>query len=149
MLYFFISPCIYFFITCSYAINLIALSGAILITLIPFPRHKDWVPPSCNICFKPDNIPNWLAFVAWTYSGKNLVQFIWQQTCTVLSNSLYTILIHLMHILCQYTHQQLEQMQKKLHCNISLRHQQLELLWKFLGSSNCYTCIIYTYTVNK
>ena len=41
-------------LTCSYAINLRADSGAIFITLMPFPRHRDLTPPSFNICLNPD-----------------------------------------------------------------------------------------------
>ena len=41
-------------LTCSYAINLRADSGAIFITLMPFPRHSDFTPPSFNICLNPD-----------------------------------------------------------------------------------------------
>ena len=42
-----------FSLTCSYAINLIDVSGAIFKTLIPFPLHSDDRPPSFIICLKP------------------------------------------------------------------------------------------------
>ena len=42
--------------TCSYAINLIADSGAIFNTLMPLPRQSDLTPPSFNICRKPSLI---------------------------------------------------------------------------------------------
>lgn len=40
-------------LTCSYAMNLIAVSGAIFRTLIPFPLHSEVRPPSEIICLKP------------------------------------------------------------------------------------------------
>lgn len=42
-------------LTCSYAMNLIAVSGAIFKTLIPFPLHIEVRPPSLIICLKPPN----------------------------------------------------------------------------------------------
>ncbi len=40
-------------LTCSYAMNFIAVSGAIFKTLIPLPLHSDVRPPSVIICLKP------------------------------------------------------------------------------------------------
>ena len=44
-------------LTCSYAINLSADSGAIFKTLIKFPLHSDFTPPSFNIYCKPFTTP--------------------------------------------------------------------------------------------
>ena len=44
-------------LTLSYAKNLMAVSGAILRTLMPFPRQKDFIPPSLYMCLKPSTIP--------------------------------------------------------------------------------------------
>ena len=40
-------------LTCSYAVNLIAVSGAIFKTLTPLPLQRDFTPPSLIICLKP------------------------------------------------------------------------------------------------
>lgn len=42
-----------YFLTCSYAMNLIAVSGAIFMTLTPLPRHREATPPSLIICLNP------------------------------------------------------------------------------------------------
>lgn len=62
------------FLTCSYAMNLMAVSGAIFKTLIPFPRHKDVRPPSLIICLKPPIRLMWLVLEEWTYS-RNMKSF--------------------------------------------------------------------------
>lgn len=45
-------------------------SGAIFITLMPFPRQSDLTPPSFNICLKPSLIVNlffFSIFCPWTW----------------------------------------------------------------------------------
>ncbi len=54
-------------LTCSYAINLMADSGAILATLMPLPLHSDRNPPSLTITRKPVTIPKLLLVDPCTY----------------------------------------------------------------------------------
>lgn len=52
--------------------NLIAVSGAILITLMPLPRHSDLTPPSRIIWVKPPMIPLVLVFLEpWAWGCHN------------------------------------------------------------------------------
>lgn len=53
-------------LTCSYAMNLMADSGAILRTLMPLPRQSDLAPPSRIICVNPPMMHILLLREAWT-----------------------------------------------------------------------------------
>lgn len=53
-------------LTCSYAMNLMADSGAILRTLMPLPRQRDLAPPSRIICVNPPMMHILLLREAWT-----------------------------------------------------------------------------------
>ena len=55
-------------LTCSYAMNLIAVSGAIFKTLIPFPLQSEARPPSMIICLKPPIRLIRLVLEEWTCS---------------------------------------------------------------------------------
>lgn len=48
--------------------NLMADSGAILMTFTPFPLHKDFTPPSSSMCLKPLITPYLFLLVPCTYA---------------------------------------------------------------------------------
>lgn len=49
-------------------------SGAILMTLAPFPLHNDLTPPSRSIILNPCTIPNLFVELAWTWN--DVITFI-------------------------------------------------------------------------
>lgn len=53
-------------ITCSYAQNFTAVSGAILMTFVPFPLQRERIPPSFTICRKPSYMFILPDFEPWT-----------------------------------------------------------------------------------
>ena len=55
-------------LTCSYARNLMAVSGAILSTLIPFPLQRALSPPSFTMSFRPFHTLPLSELWPWTYT---------------------------------------------------------------------------------
>lgn len=73
--------------------NLIAVSGAIFKTFIPFPLHSEATPPSIIICLKPPSRLIRLVFEEWTCSAK--MCFKWD-TVTDICSSVH--LVYFWHI---------------------------------------------------
>lgn len=84
-------------LTCSYAMNLIAVSGAIFKTLIPFPLHSDVRPPSEIICLKPPTRLMQLVLEEWTYRSQTYIRLAEHLVPKIKIHSLIYIYISHLH----------------------------------------------------